>query len=686
MTMYGSHISRVSAPVCRLCPFRPFGPLLLTLLLALFSLPPRAHAVWQLTWSDEFNGTTIDTTKWTYDLGGGGWGNSEREYYTSRATNAFVSGGVLHIVARQESMGGFPYTSARMKTQGLYWHEFGRIEWRAKLPHGLGYWPALWMLGTNISTVGWPACGEIDVMESQGSWNNEVQGTIHYSDPSNNHQQQTKLYTLPPSGDSVTNFHTYAIEWTTNSLKWLVDSNVVQTWTSWTSSTGPYPAPYNQPFFLLMNIAVGGSYLGYPTDSQINSGTVFPGEMQVDYVRVYDDVAIAGAPNAPTGLSVSQGQAQTFLTWDASSSGATGYSIKRSSTPGGPYSVIGPAGTNTYTDNTVSACSSYYYVVSATNSLGESANSAQSSVLLGSYALAFNSGGSAAAQFGADANFAGGTQANPFTATVDTSGVVSPAPQAVYQTERYGNFTYTFTNLTAGLTYKLRLHFAELYWTTAGQREFNVFINGVQVLTNYDIIAAAGAANKAIVQEFNVVPSGGQIAVQYVTVVDNAKSSGLELLLPPPAAPGGLSANAGDGQVSLAWNTVPSATSYNVKRASSSSGPFNTIATGISTTSYTNTSLTDGQTYYYEVSSVRSGCESTNSLSVAATPLSSVPPPVSLSIFRSNNNFYVGWPTGILQSASSVLGPWSDIGQTASGSNMSVSVTGTNQFFRIKLR
>jgi Malectin domain len=104
---------------------------------------------------------------------------------------------------------------------------------------------------------------------------------------------------------------------------------------------------------------------------------------------------------------------------------------------------------------------------------------------------------------------------------------------------------------------KLRLHFAEVYWTAVGQRRFNVFINGVQVLTNYDIIAAAGTANRANIQEFNVVPSGGQIAVQYVTVTDNAKASGLELLLPPPLAPGGLVANARDTQVVLSWNAVP---------------------------------------------------------------------------------------------------------------------------------
>ena len=261
----------------------------------------------------------------------------------------------------------------------------------------------------------------------------------------------------------------------------------------------------------------------------------------------------------------------------------------------------------------------------------------------------------------------------------------SPAPQDVYQTERYGNFTYTFTNLTAGLTYKLRLHFAETYWTSVGQRRLNVFINGAQVLANFDIIAAAGAANKANIQEFSVTPNTNQIAIQYVTVTDNAKSSGIELQLPPPVAPAGLTAMAGDSQVLLKWNAV-AASSYNVKRALAAVGPYTALASGLVNTNYTDSAATNGTTYYYVVSSVRSGCESTNSTSVNAMPVSSVPPPVNLTIQWSGSNLSVGWPTGILQSASSPLGPWSDIGQTTSPSNMMVVPDSSQQFFRVKVK
>ncbi len=257
---------------------------------------------WNIVWSDEFNGTTINPAIWTFDIGNGsgGWGNNEFEYYTSRPQNAYSSNGVLNIVARQESFGGFNYTSARLKTQGLFSKQYGRFEFRARLPQGVGFWPALWLMGTNITSVGWPACGEIDVMESNGSSPTNVQGTIHYGGSA------TDTYTLP--GDSVTNFHTYLLEWTTNAILWYVDGLRYHTQTNWTSSAGPYPAPFNRPFFLIMNLAIGGNYLGNPSQATINANTVFPGVMQVDYVRIYE-------PTAPLRVSVTRTNAGLLLNW-----------------------------------------------------------------------------------------------------------------------------------------------------------------------------------------------------------------------------------------------------------------------------------------------------------------------------------------------------------------------------------
>ncbi len=241
-------------------------------------------AGWQLAWSDEFSGTTIDTNHWTFDTGNGrgGWGNNELEYYTSRATNAFVSDGLLHIVARKESYHGCGYTSARLKTRGRFSALYGRFEFRARLPQGKGYWPALWLMPRDSVYGGWAASGEVDIMENKGRLPGTVLGTLHFggSYPKNT-LSHGPPYTFPP-GDSVTKFHVYALEWTTNQFSWYVDNTRYETQSSWWSSGGPYPAPFNQPFYIIMNLAVGGKFDGNPDES-----TVFPGDMQVDYVRVY---------------------------------------------------------------------------------------------------------------------------------------------------------------------------------------------------------------------------------------------------------------------------------------------------------------------------------------------------------------------------------------------------------------
>ena len=239
-----------------------------------------AYGNWNITWSDEFNESTINPKIWTYDTGGGGWGNNELEYYTTSSQNSYLSNGVLHIVALQQSMNGSSYTSARMKSEGLYAKEYGRLEWRGKLPAGVGMWPALWLLGADFSSVGWPGCGEVDVVENNGTALTNVQGSLHSG------SDETQTYTLP--GGSVTNFHIYTLDWTTNAFSFYVDGLRYETQTNWSSSVGSYPIPFNQPFFFLMNLAVGGNYVGNPSASAINAGTTFPQELQVDYVRVYE--------------------------------------------------------------------------------------------------------------------------------------------------------------------------------------------------------------------------------------------------------------------------------------------------------------------------------------------------------------------------------------------------------------
>ncbi len=256
---------------------------------------------WNIVWSDEFNGSSIDTNNWTFDIGNGsgGWGNNELQYYTARPQNIYVSNGLLHIVAQRESYHGCRYTSAKMRTRGHFSQKYGRFEFRARLPQGKGYWPAFWLMPESATYGPWAASGEIDVMENKGANPSNVMGTIHFGGtfPRNTHSHGPS-YNFP-AGDSVTNFHLYAVEWTSNAIRWYVDDHLYETQTAWWSASGPasatvrnpYPAPFNQPFFVIMNLAVGGNFDGNPDDA-----TVFPGEVQVDYVRVYDEAPATARP------------------------------------------------------------------------------------------------------------------------------------------------------------------------------------------------------------------------------------------------------------------------------------------------------------------------------------------------------------------------------------------------------
>ncbi len=242
-------------------------------------------------------------------------------------------------------------------------------------------------------------------------------------------------------------------------------------------------------------------------------------------------------PPTPVNLTTCiAGPTSVQLGWSASS-GATSYNVKRSTVSGGPYPTIGTSLTLNYIDNDLTVGRTYYYVVSAVNNVGESGNSAQAAVTInGGYAV--NSGGPVAGVFAADGWFSGGNTYQT-TAAIDTSGVGDPAPAAVYQSERWASpsLTYTLPNLVVGGKYTVRLHFAEIYFSAAGKRRFNVSINGTQVLSDFDILATAGAANKAAVQTFTTNPnSSGQIIIQYTAgSADNPKSGGIEIIrnLPP---------------------------------------------------------------------------------------------------------------------------------------------------------
>ena len=395
-------------------PFRPSVCVVIVLALgALAWGTVPARGAWQLVWSDEFsqpNGSSPDSTKWGYDIGNGsgGWGNNQQEYDTSRTNNARIQNGQLVIEADQESYGSQDYTSARMLTKGKWSWAYGRIEASIKLPRGQGIWPAFWMLGTNITPVGWPTCGEMDILENIGKTSDQgtAHGTIHGPQNGGDYNGGAGVggtYTLPGGAALADNFHLFAIEWTTNQIKWFVDNHQYFTATP-SSLPGGATWVFTQPQFLILNVAVGGKWPGDP-----DATTVFPQQMLVDYVRVYKYVA--AAPDPPTALMASPGNGTVFLSWNASTNVVTGYNVKRSTVSGSGYTAIATVASNTYTDTTASSCSTYYYVVSATNSIGESTNSSEATAALGAYALAVNSGGSAAGQFISDAYFSGGAQA-----------------------------------------------------------------------------------------------------------------------------------------------------------------------------------------------------------------------------------------------------------------------------------
>jgi beta-glucanase (GH16 family) len=235
------------------------------------------------------------------------------EYYTGRTNNAYESGGYLHIVAQKESTNGYSYTSARMKTEYNFSTTYGRIVWSAALPQGTGMWPALWMLGNDIDAppnVGWPDCGEIDVMEENGTADNVIQSTVHFGNSASQDVDETGYYDFA-GGVNTTTFHTYMVDWEYGSISFYVDGNLFETQNNWTDPDGPYPAPFNSPFFLLMNLAVGGNYVGNPSTTAINSGTTFPAQILVDYVRVYEKTS-------PLAISaVSQAGSKVTLSWPA---------------------------------------------------------------------------------------------------------------------------------------------------------------------------------------------------------------------------------------------------------------------------------------------------------------------------------------------------------------------------------
>ena len=253
-------------------------------------------------WADEFEGTELDLTKWSYDIGQGssGWGNNELQFYTNSLSNVKVDTGYLHISAKEEAFGAADYTSGKIKTKDLYEFKYGKIESRIKVPVDQGMWPAFWMLGSNIDVVSWPQCGEIDIFEHV---NNEtvIHGTHHYNNNGWTYQ-----------GGSVTcdasEFQVYSIEWSPDNIKWFL--NGVQYYQANIGPSSTSKEEFHETFYLILNLAVGGNWPGSPDGT-----TEFPGIMLVDYVRVYQNEDNLSVPETKVNdLVVYPNPAQESLT------------------------------------------------------------------------------------------------------------------------------------------------------------------------------------------------------------------------------------------------------------------------------------------------------------------------------------------------------------------------------------
>jgi beta-glucanase (GH16 family) len=626
--------------------------LLLVAAALLFVPAASAQTNWVLVWSDEFNGpagpftpTSSNNTRWTFETGKGVFGTGEIEDMIDDGTTSFIDGNG-HLVIKTFLSNG-TYFSARMKTQvnGSFGTDFtyGRVEANIQIPTSQAIWPAFWMLGDN--GVSWPGRGEIDIMENNGAKPLQVKGTIHGIGYANTGLGVNFVSTTP-----FTNaFHIYGLIWTPFQIQFYVDdptniyatmtpADVMGIGTNGTASTTGQWEFWGHPFFVLFDLAVGGGFVGNP-----GPNTVVPQEMIIDYVRMYQ----AAVPNGPTSLTATPiSNSQVQLNWTASTTNDTNivYNIFRSTTSGTEHNIsntnmsnmvaTGVTGTS-FTDVMLTPGTTYFYQVNATSQgSGEStlSNEAVANVpTTGTNVqpIAINAGGLVGANnFVQDTGFSGGAT-NAFPDKIDVSGVANPAPQAVYRSERWAPFTYTIPNLTPGANFNVRLHFAETAFTAAGQRAFNVAINGTTVLSNYDIFADAGAANKATEKVFTATAdSTGKITIAFTAGTNGAPHTnpslrGIEIIpsgCSAPTTPGSFTATAASSsEIDLSWSASTGAScggaiSYTITRNGTQ------ISSGLSGTSFKDTGLTASTTYNYTITAVNSEGASAAASSSATTP------------------------------------------------------------------
>lgn len=636
---------------------------------------------WQVVWSDEFDGTNVDKTRWAFDIGNGagGWGNNELEYYTSRPTNVFVTNGLLHIVARKESYNGFRFTSAKLHTYGLFSKLYGRFEFRAKLPQGKGYWPALWLMPRDSVYGGWAASGEVDLMENMGRVPTQVMGTLHFGGPYPNQLQTSGTPYTFPGGDCVTNFHLYAMEWTTNQFKWYVDNTLYETQGGWSSTGGPYPAPFNQPFYIIMNLAIGGNFDGNPDGT-----TVFPGDMQIDYVRVYDWVA-SPAAKLKLRLSFDDPEGTTTTPSDVSG-GGTNLTLQMLDANGVAVDCHGAAGSGVAGS------------MNQSRALDFTCNGTNQPAIPGPLAAATNT----SLGFGVVSNFV-------VSLWFKQNALMTPGANIGPRLFTFGAGAPADTDATNSIGLKFQSS-TQLYFQMNGftvpfsiylQTNNWVFVaavydgNSVTIYQGTDAAACSVSTNVAIATKIDFGASaalfiGNRLDRQrsfdgliddfrfYQGGGDGTFVESIRLLTSRP--PWGLTASGGVGLANLTWGSALGANGYDVKRSSASGGPYTSLSLGqtVTNTYYTDSAVNNGSTYYYVVSSINAAGEGAMSEEASATV-----GPAHLSFGQiAGNNLVLAWPSGTLQFATNLLGPWSDVSGAASPFTNPICLP--QQFFRLR--
>jgi beta-glucanase (GH16 family) len=485
------------------------------LVAALGLLPHSAEAQWTQVWGDEFNGTAgsaPDGGKWTYDLGNN-FGNGEMDCAINDRRTSYLDGaGNLVLAALYGTFpdcGGTSYISAHLKTAGLFAAgPYGKIEARIQTAQGPGIGQAFWALGNNTLTSGvpWPWCGELDIMEV--TWPNRGHNgwTLHGGQTDGNTYFEyggiSAVADLPSGQTFDQAFHVYGVQWSPYHLEYFLDGNKIgEVYQHSIGSTDVWPI--EQSIYLILGLGVGASNSGTP------DGQGYPKMLKADYVHYFSYAA--GAPAAPTGLTaVSNNSNAATLTWNSSTTTGVTYNVYASTTPNFTANIDTLVAQNfsgtTYTHTGIANGTTYYYQVKASNYGGES-NAATAQVTTqasgNSGALKMSAGGYGIGDFMSAKYVLGGNTNYHYGLNVNTSGVTNPAPAEVYRIERWGAAAWTIADLTPGATYRTRLHFVEYGKTAAGQRLFNMSINNQTVLNNFDIYAAAGAQNKAVVREFD---------------------------------------------------------------------------------------------------------------------------------------------------------------------------------------